>query len=101
MVKVNMWKQHFHDLLNCVYNSSAKNLSFDVMSYERSVKVLPEEVKDAIRNLAISKSCGLDCVYVEHLKNCSERTLPLLSVCFTGLLVHGIPSSMIYVILVP
>ena len=65
------------DLFNCVNNSSAKNLAFDV-SYESSIKVLPEEVKDAIRNLDCSKSCGLEGVYAEHLKYCSECILPLL-----------------------
>ena len=88
-------------MFNYVNNSSAKNLAFYV-SYESSIKVLPEEVKDAIRNLDCSKSCGLDGVYAEHLKYCSECILPLLSMCFTGLLVHGIlASSMISVILVP
>ena len=83
---VNMWKQHFRDLFNCVNNSSAKNLAFDV-NYESTIKVLPEKVKDAIRNIDCSKSCGLDGVYAEHIKYCSERILPLLSTCFTGLLV--------------
>ena len=46
-------------LFNCVNNSSAKTLAFDV-SYESSIRVLPEEVKDAIRNLDCNKSCGLD-----------------------------------------
>ena len=96
-----MWKQPFHNFFNCVDNSSAKNLAFDV-SYDNSIKVLHEEVKDSIRYFDCSKSCGLDGVDAEHLKYSSEHRLPLLSMCFIGLLVHGIlPSSMISVILVP
>ena len=79
---VNMWKQYFHDLVNCVNNSSAKNLAFDV-SYNSSIKMLPEEVKYAIRNFDCNKSCGLDGTDVDHLKYCSEHILSLLSMCFT------------------
>ena len=63
---VNMWKQHFHDLFNCVNNSSVKNLACYV-SYESSIKVLPEEVKYAIRNLDCSKNCGLSGVYAPEV----------------------------------
>ena len=41
-------------------------------------------------------------VHAEHLKHCSDRIIPMLSKCFTGLLVHGtLPESMIAVVLVP
>ena len=41
-------------------------------------------------------------IHAEHLKHCSDILIPLLSKCFTGLLVHGtIPESMIDVVLVP
>ena len=64
--------------------------------------MLPEEVKDAIRDLDCNESCGLGGIYAEHLKYCSERILPRLSMCFTSILVQGIlPSAMISVILVP
>ena len=48
------------------------------------------------------KSCGLHCIYAEHLKHCSDIIIPLLPMCFTSLFVHGVlPESMIYVALVP
>ena len=43
-----------------------------------------------------------DDMYAEHLKYFCDRILPLLSMGFTGMLVHGIlPNAMISVILVP
>ena len=48
--------------------------------------------------------CGMNLVvlHAEHLKHCSDRIIPMLSKCFTGLLVHGtLPESMIAVVLVP
>ena len=49
-----------------------------------------------------NKSCGLDGVNAEHLKHCSDRILPMLAMCFTGLFIHGVlPPSMISVVLVP
>ena len=60
------------------------------------------EIIHAIKDLKDNKSCGLDGISAEHLKHCSEVILPLLSMCFTSLFVHGIlPESMIYVVLVP
>ena len=44
----------------------------------------------------------MDGIHAEHLKHCSDILIPLLSKCFTGLLVHGtLPESMIDVVLVP
>ena len=43
-----------------------------------------------------------DGIHAEHLNHCSDILIPLLSKCFTGLLVHGtLPESMIDVVLVP
>ena len=59
-------------------------------------------MKYAARDLDCNKSCGLDGTDAEQLKYFSECILPLLSMCFIGMLVHGILSSTtIYVILVP
>ena len=50
----------------------------------------------------VNISCGLDGRSAEHLKHCSDVIIPLLSMCFTSLFVHGIlPESMISVVLVP
>ena len=38
----------------------------------------------------------------EHLKHSSNRIVPMLAMCFTGLFIHGmLPPSMLYVVLVP
>ena len=59
------------------------------------VEVSHSEVINAIKELSDNKSCGLDGILAEHLKHCSDIMIPLLSKCFTGLLVHGtLPESM-------
>ena len=56
----------------------------------------------AIQDLKDSKSCGLDGIYAEHLKLCSNLIIPLLSMCFSSLFVHGVlPEAIISVVLVP
>uniref|UniRef100_A0A3P9J4I4 Endonuclease/exonuclease/phosphatase domain-containing protein n=1 Tax=Oryzias latipes TaxID=8090 RepID=A0A3P9J4I4_ORYLA len=49
-----------------------------------------------------SKACGLDDISVEHLKYSSFKLLPLLAMCFTGFLTHGVlPDSILSVVLIP
>ncbi|XP_016519354.1 RNA-directed DNA polymerase from mobile element jockey-like [Poecilia formosa] len=49
-----------------------------------------------------NKACGMDNISTEHLKNASKKLCVLLSMCFTGYLVHGLlPNSVLSVILVP
>ena len=41
-------------------------------------------------------------IYAEHLKHCRNLIIPLLSMCFSSLFVHGcLPEAMISVVLVP
>ncbi len=48
-----------------------------------------------------SRSCGLDSIYLEHLKYSSRSLLVLLSSCITCPFIHGIlPDSMMSVELV-
>ena len=54
-----------------------------MLAINSSIKMLPEEVKYAIRDLDCNKRCGLDGTDVDHLKNCIKHILPLLSMCFT------------------
>ena len=66
------------------------------------IEVTHSDIISAINDLANNKSCGLDGVNAEHLKHCSDRILPMLAMCFTGLFIHGVlPPSMISVVLVP
>ena len=59
--------------------------------------MLHSEIIQAITDLKDNKSCGLDGLYAEHLKHCSDVLIPLLPMCFISLCVHGsLPKSMIY-----
>ena len=59
-------------------------------------------VKDAIKELGLNKSCGLDGIMAEHLKYASQRLYYLLSMCLTGFFIHGfLPESMMSVLIVP
>lgn len=49
-----------------------------------------------------NKASSLKHINVEPLKNGTMRTAPLLSLCFTGFMMHGLlPDSMLSVMLVP
>ena len=62
----------------------------------------PNEVHQAIRQLADNKASGRDNITAEHLKLASPRVAALLSICFTGLMTDGIlPEAMLIVTLVP
>ena len=61
----------------------------------------PKKSKMQLGTLTVIRAVADD-IYAEHLTYCSKHILPLLSMCFTTLLVHGIlPNAMISVILVP
>ena len=94
-----LWTKHYYDLFNCV-----KSNSFSVGSIDNNEEVIvtPQEVQDAVMKLGDNKASGLDNITAEHLKRASKKLYPLLAICFTGLLVHGIlPDSILSVILVP
>ena len=49
-----------------------------------------------------NKACGIDQISAEHLKYARDKICPLLAMCFTGLMVHGVlPESITSVQLVP
>ena len=63
----------------------------DVFEYESDtfyakIMVTVEEVTNAIKRLDGNKACGADDICSEHIK-CEDKVLvPLLSLCFTSLL---------------
>ena len=60
------------------------------------------DIYDSIHMLDNNKACGMDCISAEHLKNASYRLSPLLAMCLTGIMVHGVlPNSIMSVLLVP
>ena len=70
--------------------------------YDANIEVTHSEICSAINDLENNKSCGLDGVNAEHLKHCTDRIVPMLAMCFTGLFIQGVlPPSMISVVLVP
>ena len=99
---VNMWKSHYEDLFNCLKKDKNVNDLCKTVDYEVDMEVSHSDIIQAIQDLKDSKSCGLDGIYAEHLKHCSNLIIPLLSMCFSSLFVHGcLPEAMISVVLVP
>ena len=99
---VNMWKSHYEDLFNCLTNNKDVNNICKNVEYQRDIEVSHSEIIHAIKDLKDNKSCGLDGISAEHFKHCNDVIIPLLSMCFTSLFVHGIlHESMISVVLVP
>ena len=95
-----LWKEHYEELLNCVYSDCSK-IELDAQSSDNIV-VRDDEVSEAIMKLDKHKSCGGDEIFAEHLKYASPRIAYLLARCFSGFLTHGtLPEDMISVILVP
>ena len=70
--------------------------------FDINMIISPGAIEDAINDLAVGKSCGLDGIYSEHLKYASITYRTLLAKCMTGFLVHGyLPESLMSVVLVP
>ena len=97
-----LWKEHFHDIFNCVKSSNESVNSTNIKTPMNEITVKPYAVFEAIKELNINKSCGLDGITAEHLKYSSERLPHLLSMAITGFFVHGfLPDSMLSVLIVP
>lgn len=87
-----LWQRHYYELFNSVKSNS---IVVDVT-------VSPQAVNDAVIMLKDTKTCGMNKISAEHLKFASRKLHPLLSICFTGFLVHGIlPDSILSIMLVP
>ena len=97
-----MWKSRYEDFFSCLTSNKDVNNICKNAEYQRDIEVSHSEIIHTITYLKDNKSCGLDGISAEHLKLCSDVIIPLLSMCFTSLFVHGIlPESMISVVLVP
>ena len=75
---VDLWKNHFEQLLNCVHGKNISELGFQY-KYDNNMIISPGAIEDAINDLAVGKSCGLDGIYSEHLKYVSITYRTLLS----------------------
>ena len=97
-----LWRSHFDKLFNCAHREKYDETKFLLESTINEVTVTVDEVRSAIAKLDSNKTCGLDRVYAENLKYCSDHVLPMLSLCITGFFSHGfLPDSMLSVLLVP
>ena len=96
-----VWREHYFRIFNCVKSNMC------VIDQEHdgppvNCIIRPVEINDAINALGNNKACGLDHIAAEHLKYASSRLGPILAMCFSGLVIHGIlPESIMSVLLVP
>ena len=65
---LSLWKKHFHDIFNCIKNENNINKPFALEEVANEIAVSYLTVKEAIKELSINKSCGLDGITAEHLK---------------------------------
>lgn len=81
-----------------------QNEIYNVVHIESNatMMIMSHEVYQAISKLSDNKASGLDHISAEHLKYGSKRIAPLLALCFSGFMTHGVlPDSMLSVLLVP
>lgn len=92
-----LWQQHHNKLFNCVLTEF-----YQVDNVEGVSTIKTHEVYQVIQKLSVNKSTGMDSVPAEHPRLASPRLAPLLTLCFTAMMVHGcLPDSMMSVLLVP
>ena len=94
-----LWREHYCNFFNCVKSNVLK-----VENVDSSVNMIirSDDVYQVIGMLESNKACGIDLITAEHLKNASQRLCPLLAMCFTGFMIHGVlPDSLTSVLLVP
>ena len=95
------WEDHFSKVFNCLPKVSYDG-EYSLNTSYNTVKVCNSEIYDIIKSLELNKACGMDGIQAEHLKYCSNKLIPLLSMCFSSLFIHGfLPKSLMSVILVP
>uniref|UniRef100_A0A3P9I9Z6 Reverse transcriptase domain-containing protein n=1 Tax=Oryzias latipes TaxID=8090 RepID=A0A3P9I9Z6_ORYLA len=77
-------------------------VSIDNVDFTDTMVIRVSEIQDAFSKIKEGKACGLDDITVEHLKYSSFKLRPLLAICFTGFLTHGVlPDSILSVVLIP
>ena len=97
-----LWKNHFQEIFNCLKTKEEHSISYNLEDTISNISISVCMVKDAIKELGLNKSCGLDGITAEHLKYASQRLYYFLSMCLTGFFIHGfLPESMMSVLIVP
>lgn len=96
-----VWRQHYSTLFNCIHTDLYKVEHIESNTLLESMVIMSHEVHQAIHKLSNNKASGLDGISAEHLKNASIRIAPLLAICFTVFMIHGVlPDLMLAVLLV-
>ena len=99
---ISLWKKHFYEIFNCLKSKQLDSESYDSDQSINNITVNASMVADAIKQLSLNKSCGLDGITAEHLKYASGKLPYLLSLCITSFFTHGfLPESMLSVLIVP
>ena len=100
----NEWKNHFKSIYNSVINSSDDSYVNCNINNEHIEKYLftEAELLIAVLLLGNNKSSGFDCIFAEHIKNCSVSMLRFLCKLFNCFLMHGyLPESFMSVLISP
>ena len=96
-----LWKNHFYNIFNCLSGDKFHGMYNLNFKYE-DIKVNNWEIYNFIKSLDLNKSCGMDGIQAEHLKYSSEKLIPLLSMCFSSLMVHGfLPDNLMSIMITP
>ena len=100
-----MWQCHYSDLLNSNIDTSLKH---SVQADLQSIKGLGEhsitavEVYEAIKNLKLDKSSGLDQLQAEHFRCADMHLSCLLAMVLNAMLCHGfIPDKAMFTVIIP
>ena len=64
---VELWRKHFYDIFNCLQKQSIDKSKILLASSHSEVLVTAEEIRQAINNLDLNKTCGADGIHAEHL----------------------------------
>ena len=95
-------KKHFYEIFNCLKSNNTAQTKNILNEPIEKIIVNHSMVTEAIKNLSLNKSCGLDGITAEHLKFASEQLPYLLSMCITSFFIHGfLPDSMLSVLIIP
>ena len=81
---IKLWKKHFHDIFNCLKSKKELLTHLNLNNATNEITVNPYAVFEAINELGLNKSCGMDGITAEHLKYASERLPYLMSLVITG-----------------
>ena len=100
----NEWKNHFQRIYNCVEDSGDNSYVNCVINnvHINDYLFTEAELLIAVLMLGNNKSSGFDCIFAEHIKNCSVSMLRFLCKLFNCFLVHGyLPESFMSVMISP